>query len=77
MTRRADQEAKPAAPNGAASPLAGNGRDTPPIPNPADILGAGQSFADFSRIVADYCEQTGDQPCHALSAEAFTAYGQM
>ena len=74
MTRRADQEAKPAAPNGAASPLAGNGRDTPPIPNPADILGAGQSFADFSRIVADYCEQTGMSRA-TLDAEAFIGSG--
>jgi hypothetical protein len=80
MTRRADQEANAAAPNGAALPLAGNGRDIPPCTPPippfdfADVLGAGQSFAEFSRIVADYCEQIGMSRA-TLDAEAFIGSG--
>ena len=74
MTRRADQGAKPAAPNGAASPLAGNGHDTPPIPNPADILGAARSYADMARIIADHCEHIGMSRA-TLDAEAFIGSG--
>jgi hypothetical protein len=42
--------------------------------DPADVLGAGQSFADFSRIVADYCEQIGMSRA-TLDAEAFIGSG--
>jgi hypothetical protein len=72
MTRRAAQEANAAAPNGAALPPGGHVR-VPPI-DPADVLGAGRSFADFSRIVADYCEQIGMSRA-TLDAEAFIGSG--
>jgi hypothetical protein len=73
MTRRASQEA-----NAAALPLAGNVRvrspfSIPPI-DPADVLGAARSFADISRIVADYCEQIGMSRA-TLDAEAFIGSG--
>ncbi len=80
MTRRVDQEANAAAPNGAALPLAGNvctplrhSANAPPI-DPADVLGAARSFADISRIVADHCEQIGMSRA-ALDAEAFIGSG--
>jgi hypothetical protein len=80
MTSRVDQEANAAAPNGAAQPTAGHVRTPPRRPttappiDPADVLGAARSFADLSRIVADYCEQIGMSRA-TLDAEAFIGSG--